>query len=148
MSAIWCRRLKLAAVGTAYRRRSNSRSRNWRSRKSSSWGTASAAALQRPCREGFDGAGPGEGGFIRALGRFAGTKRAIVSFAEHGHGHEASVALEYEAVKVSLANLRSFPYIRQREAEGKTTLRGAHFAIADGLLRILDEASGVFLPVK
>ncbi len=46
-----------------------------------------------------------------------------------------------------LANLRSFPYIKDREAEGKLKLHGAYFGIADGLLLALDETAGQFLPV-
>ena len=54
--------------------------------------------------------------------------------------------MEHEAVKVSLANLRTFPCIKQREREGRLRLRGAYFAIADGELHLLDEASGEFSP--
>jgi carbonic anhydrase len=52
--------------------------------------------------------------------------------------------LEWEAIKVSLANLRSFPFIAERERVGALRLHGAWFAIADGALHILDEASGQF----
>jgi carbonic anhydrase len=55
-------------------------------------------------------------------------------------------ALELEGVKVSLANLRSFPFIREREEAGLVKLHGAFFAIADGELHVLDEASGRFEP--
>jgi carbonic anhydrase len=61
------------------------------------------------------------------------------------HDHEdAQHALELEAVKVSLANLRSFPYIAQREREGRLKLHGAYFGIAEGQLHVLDEATGQF----
>lgn len=53
-------------------------------------------------------------------------------------------ALELEAIKVSLANLRSFPFIAEREAAGTLKLHGAWFAIGDGVLHVLDEASGEF----
>lgn len=53
-------------------------------------------------------------------------------------------ALEHEAIKISLANLRSFPFIAEREAAGQLKLHGAWFAIHDGRLHVLDEASGVF----
>jgi carbonic anhydrase len=53
-------------------------------------------------------------------------------------------ALELEAIKVSIANLRSFPFITEREAAGTLKLHGAWFAIGDGELHILDEASGEF----
>ena len=44
-------------------------------------------------------------------------------------------ALELESVRVSLANLRSFPFVAQAEAAGRLTLHGAHFGIAEGELR-------------
>ena len=98
-----------------------------------------AAALSR-C---FDGAAPGEGGFIAHWVDLLDEARDRV-LAEHGHG--ATGILEYEAVKVSLANLRSFPCVRDRERDGRLRLHGAHFAIADGILRLLDEKSGTFRP--
>jgi carbonic anhydrase len=54
--------------------------------------------------------------------------------------------LEMEAIKISMANLRSFPYVRDRELNGTLKLHGAFFAIADGVLHILDETSGKFEP--
>ena len=56
--------------------------------------------------------------------------------------------MEYEAVKVSLDNLRTFACVRDREAAGKLQLHGAHFAIADGILRVMDGATGEFKPVQ
>lgn len=53
--------------------------------------------------------------------------------------------LELEAIKVSIANLRSFPFIAEREAAGSLKLHGAWFAIGDGVLHILDEATGAFV---
>ncbi len=47
----------------------------------------------------------------------------------------------------TLANLRSFPYVRELEASGKLALHGAYFGVADGRLLALDERSGEFLPV-
>jgi carbonic anhydrase len=56
-------------------------------------------------------------------------------------------AMELAAVRVSLANLRTFPWLRERELAGTTKLHGAYFAIADGILHLLDEQSGTFAPV-
>lgn len=53
-------------------------------------------------------------------------------------------ALELEGVKTSLANLRSFPFVAEREQAGELKLHGCHFAIAEGRLWELDEASGQF----
>ena len=59
---------------------------------------------------------------------------------------EAYLAMELATVRVSLDNLRSFPWVREREAAGKLKLYGAFFAIADGVLHLLDETSGEFTP--
>lgn len=53
-------------------------------------------------------------------------------------------ALEEEAVRLSLANLRQFPFVAEREAAGALKLHGCWFAIAEGALWVLDEASGEF----
>jgi carbonic anhydrase len=55
-------------------------------------------------------------------------------------------ALELETVKVSLANLRTFPFIVEREKAGLLKLHGAYFGIAEGELHVLDETTGVFTP--
>jgi carbonic anhydrase len=55
-------------------------------------------------------------------------------------------ALELEAIKTSLHNLRSFPFIAEREAAGTLKLHGTWFAIDEGDLHVLDEASGQFAP--
>jgi carbonic anhydrase len=64
--------------------------------------------------------------------------------AECGHGDLAQRRLEREAVKVSLANLRSFPFVAQAERAGRLRLRGAWFGIREGELKLLDEATGAF----
>jgi carbonic anhydrase len=61
-------------------------------------------------------------------------------------GCDHQLALEQEAIKVSLANLRSFPFIAAREAAGAIKLHGAWFAIGSGELHVLDEATGEFAP--
>ena len=50
---------------------------------------------------------------------------------------------EHEVVKVSLTNLRTFPWIAEREASGRLALHGAWFAIRTGVLRVLG-GGGVF----
>ena len=52
--------------------------------------------------------------------------------------------LELEAIKVSLKNLRTFPFIAAREKNGELKLHGAFFGIADGILHVLDETGGEF----
>jgi carbonic anhydrase len=56
-------------------------------------------------------------------------------------------ALELEAVKISLANLRTFPFIAEREKSGELRLHGAWYAIGEATLFTLDETSGEFSAV-
>jgi carbonic anhydrase len=93
--------------------------------------------------QAFDGAAPGAGGFIAHWVDMLDDARDSV-VAHHGHGNEAERALEREAVKVSLANLRSFPFVAEAEAAGRLKLRGAWFGIREGELKLLDETSGTF----
>jgi carbonic anhydrase len=50
---------------------------------------------------------------------------------------EAERLAEETVVRLSLENLRSFPWIAEREEAGVLTLAGLHFGIADGVLRAL-----------
>ena len=84
---------------------------------------------------------PGGGGFVDAWMTIIGEARSDVLRAMPA---DPQGALEREAIKVSLKNLRSFPYIAAREAAGQLKLHGALFAIADGDLQVLDERSGAF----
>ena len=102
-----------------------------------SCGGVAAALSQR-----FKGKAPGEGGFIAHWVDMLDEARDRI-VAEYGTGPEAVHALELETVRVSLANLRTFPCIPEREAAGTLTLRGAYFAIHDGLLHVMDE-HGIF----
>ena len=54
--------------------------------------------------------------------------------------------LELAAIKVSMSNLRTFPFIAEQEQAGTLRLHGAYFGIVDGVLHVLDERTGVFLP--
>jgi carbonic anhydrase len=56
--------------------------------------------------------------------------------------------LAQASIVQSLANLRSFPWIRGREREGKLALHGAYFGIASGALQALDEPSGCFVTIS
>lgn len=95
--------------------------------------------------QAFADKAPGDGGFLGHWVDMLDEARADV-IAHHGHGDGAERALEREAVKVSLANLRSFPFVAEAEAAGRLTLRGAWFGIREGVLRLLNEADGAFSP--
>jgi carbonic anhydrase len=53
-------------------------------------------------------------------------------------------ALEKEAIKYSIKNLRSFPFVAEREDKGKLSLYGAHFDIKNGTLSVLSHSRGEF----
>ncbi|MBS0483580.1 MAG: carbonic anhydrase [Proteobacteria bacterium] len=101
------------------------------------------AALTRE----LHGTEPGEGGFIASwIGLLDNVRDPVVN--EYGtEGRAAERAMEQAGVRVSLANLRTFPCIRRKERDGKLRLRGAFFAISDGLLHVLDESTDRFEPV-
>jgi carbonic anhydrase len=65
----------------------------------------------------------------------------------YGSLEEYARKLGEAAIIHTLANLRTFPCVREREAGGKLALHGAIFGTADGRLLALDEKQGVFLPV-
>jgi carbonic anhydrase len=92
------------------------------------------------------GAEPGRGGFIADWIEMLDEAREPIARQLGTEGREAERAMEHAAVKVSLANLRTFPCVKQLEASGKLRLRGAFFAIADGELHLLDEETGQFGP--
>ncbi|MFP5329716.1 MAG: carbonic anhydrase [Alphaproteobacteria bacterium] len=95
----------------------------------------------------FDGAQSGEGRFIADWVSMLRPAREKV-LARHGTlDSQAGLDMEWEAVKLSLANLRTFPWVAEREKNGRLKLHGAHFSIAEGRLYVLDEAEGTFRPV-
>lgn len=60
---------------------------------------------------------------------------------------DKQLALEFEGIRTGLKNLRTFPYVAERESNGRLKLHGAHFSIAEGRLYVLDEAEDSFRPV-
>jgi carbonic anhydrase len=95
----------------------------------------------------FDHSEHGEGHFIADWVRMLDSTRDEVRARHAELDRTAFLDMEHEAVKVSLANLRTFPWIADRERSGTLKLHGAHFSIAEGRLYILDEAEGEFRPV-
>jgi carbonic anhydrase len=95
----------------------------------------------------FDDTEPGEGHFISDWVHMLDDARQKVRARHSELDQEAFTDMEQEAVKVSLANLRTFPWITSREQAGTLKLHGAHFAIAEGRLYILDGTKENFRPV-
>ena len=102
------------------------------------------AALTRE----LHGAPRGEGGFVADwIGLLDSARETVAQ--QHGiDGDAAERAMEMAGVKVSLANLRTFPQIAAKERAGKLKLRGVFFAISDGILHVLDEDTGEFTPAS
>jgi carbonic anhydrase len=86
----------------------------------------------------------GEGGFVANWISLLDNAQAEVEAHYGTSGRDAERAMEMAAVKVSLANLRSFPCVRKKEADGELALHGAVFSISDGKLHVLNEADGTF----
>jgi carbonic anhydrase len=57
----------------------------------------------------------------------------------HDHVHDLQTAVEHASVEHSLANLRTFPWLRMRENKDDITVHGAWFDIALGELHVYDE---------
>jgi carbonic anhydrase len=95
----------------------------------------------------FDEVPPGEGHFIGDWVRMLSATRDEVRARHAELDRAAFLDMEHEAVKVSLANLRTFPWIAARERDDRLKLHGAHFSISEGRLYILDEAEGDFRPI-
>ncbi len=94
------------------------------------------------------GTEPGEGGFVADWIALLDDAREDIAARFGTEGRPAERAMEQAGVKVSLQNLRTFPCIQRKEAKGELSLRGAFFAISDGVLHVLDEADGYFHPVE
>jgi carbonic anhydrase len=101
-------------------------------------GHGSCGGVHAALTEAFDGKAPGEGGFIAHWVDMLDEARERI-VAEHGTGPAAVRAMEHETVRVSLANLRTFPFVQAAEAAGTLKLRGAYFAIADGVLHVMGD---------
>jgi carbonic anhydrase len=57
-----------------------------------------------------------------------------VKFSEPEVAFGEELAFELAAIRSSLANLRTFPFVREREEEGLLRLHGLHFDLASGQL--------------
>lgn len=95
----------------------------------------------------FHDAPAGEGGFVhRWMSQIDASAEAIAR--EHGTGPEGQKILEEASIRQSMANLRTFPFVAEREKNGALVILGCHFSIRDGKLWLLNEAEDVFRPVS
>lgn len=76
------------------------------------------------------------------IGKWLAGVRDVAATVEHDHNHSAAERLtlvEQASVEHSLANLRTFPWVRVREGKSQLTLHGAWFDISLGELNVYDE---------
>ena len=96
----------------------------------------------------FDAAEEGQGGFIgRWMAKIEPARDQIRAAARLSPDIDAQQALELAAIRLSISNLKTFPFVAERVDDGRLVLQGAHFDIADGILRVLDAISDRFEPV-
>lgn len=96
--------------------------------------------------QSFATAEHGEGAFVANWVSLLSEARKPVAEKHGTEGRKAELAMEFAAIRQSLANLRTFPWLEEKERAGSLKLRGAHFSIMDGVLYSLDEDTGEFLP--
>ncbi len=84
--------------------------------------------------------------FVDSWMRIAAPARQRALAKAGGDVELAQPICEHENVKVSLENLATFPWVRDRIASGKLTLHGCYFGIESGQLLRLDD-QGRFNPV-
>ncbi|WP_265570751.1 carbonic anhydrase [Sphingomicrobium nitratireducens] len=94
----------------------------------------------------FHDAAPGEGGFVHRWMEQVDALAGDIA-EQHGRDEEAARLLEEAAIRKSVENLRSFPFVREREEAGTLKVLGCHFSISEGQLYLLDEAEDTFRPV-
>ncbi len=60
---------------------------------------------------------------------------------------QCCAALEWEGIRISLQNLRSFPCVQTLESRNRLSLHGAHFDIGTGSLTVLNPATNEIVKV-
>ncbi|WP_137389687.1 carbonic anhydrase [Rhodoligotrophos defluvii] len=72
---------------------------------------------------------------------------ALASAAQGVDEEQVQRLCEHEVIKVSLRNLRTFPWVEERVQAENLKLHGMLFDIETGNLEVLDAASGTFAPL-
>jgi carbonic anhydrase len=96
-----------------------------------------------------DRGNPPNGEFISGWMSLA---RGVAEDTQKTHAHldrdQMLREMEKRAVVASLERLRTFPFVREREADGRLRLHGWYYGIGSGVLSIYDAASGRFADVS
>ncbi|WP_435417556.1 carbonic anhydrase [Parerythrobacter aurantius] len=98
--------------------------------------------------EGFHGASHGEGAFIADWIAMLDDARGPVAEQFGTEGREAERAMELAAVRLSIRNLLTFPWLKEKVDAGSLKLQGAFFAISEGVLYHLDPDADEFVAVE
>ena len=102
-------------------------------------GHAQCGGIKAACTHDFNPLSAGD-----FIGKWISDIKDVVTNAHLPHeatDSEKQMHYEHASVVHSLMNLRTFPWIASREREGKVTLHGAWFGVAQGELHIYDEAA-------
>jgi carbonic anhydrase len=92
-------------------------------------------------------AGPlAEGDFIGKWMSMLAPVSAQVAKYELATNKERQIMLERFSIRNSIANLRTFPYVRELEAEGKLGVHGAWFDISTGELWVMNPDGDFYRP--
>lgn len=78
------------------------------------------------------------------IGLLEDTKNRVVAENKGATAEDLQIKLEHAGVKMSLENLRSFPFIKDAEDTGDLAIHGAFFDVATGDLQVLDGTTGEF----
>ncbi|WP_421699993.1 carbonic anhydrase [Ancylobacter sp.] len=92
----------------------------------------------------IDGAPPQAQDFLPDWIRIGGPARDIALNLSDDPAERRTI-VEYQCVKLSLRNLATFPWVRERLDDGRLALQGAYFAVATGVLERLGP-DGTFAP--
>ncbi len=110
-------------------------------------GHGGCGGCQAALTDHFHGNAPGEGHFIAHWIALLDEAREKVLAANDGRQDAAALLdMEHEAVRVSIRNLMTFPFVKERVAAQRLKLHGGHFAVMHGVLNLMD-ADGKFVPV-
>ncbi|NOG72145.1 carbonic anhydrase [Roseicella sp. DB1501] len=91
----------------------------------------------------LEGVPPAAGDFVAGWISIADRARQVALACDTPEARQE--ACEHEAVRISLANLMTFPWVAEAVAEGRLALHGAHFGVATGQLVLL-QPDGRFAP--
>ena len=85
--------------------------------------------------------------FVQPWMLIAEQARRVALAGEHADSDMRDVACEQEAIRISLGNLTSFPFVRDAITAGRLQCHGWYFDIDHGCLHGVDPTTGDFTPL-